>query len=66
MKLDIGGEILKIEDDLYYALKDGVLKQVDRKQFIEELKKYSWTCLTSWDKNLRQQYLDLIDYVKEM
>ena len=62
-----GWSILKIDGDLYYITdeKFGVYKQVDRKEFIEELKRVSWVCLTTWDKTLRQQYLDLVDYVKE-
>ena len=35
-----------------------------RNEFIKELKAMSWVCLTTWDKELRQQYLDLVDYVK--
>lgn len=63
-----GVGVLKVEDGMYYIVDDEweVYKQVDRKDFIEELKKMSYVCLTSWDKGLRKEYLDLVDYVKEM
>lgn len=41
-------------------------KKCSKNEFIEELKNMSWVCLTSWDKKFRQQYLDLVDYVKEL
>lgn len=40
--------------------------EVDKNRFIEELKKLSWVCLTSWDIELRKQYLELVDYVNNM
>lgn len=65
---DHTGGIMKVEDNRYYIVDDtcGLYKQVDRSKFIEQLKKMSWVCLTSWDKSYRQQYLDLVDYVKEV
>lgn len=60
-----GGEVLRIEDGKYYILVEDVydvMAEVDRKEFIEELKRFSWICLTSCDKQLRQDYLDLVDY----
>lgn len=63
-----GAGILKAEKGKYYIVDDvwEVYKQVDRKEFIEELKKMSWVCLTSWDRKLKYDYLELVDYVKEM
>lgn len=63
----IGG-IMKVENGKYYVVDDewGLYKEVDREEFIEELKNMSWVCLTSWDKSYGKQYLDLVDYVKEM
>jgi hypothetical protein len=62
-----GAGVLKVEDGKYYIVDEvyEVYKQVDKKEFIEELKQMSWVCLTSWDAGLRKQYLDLVDYVKE-
>lgn len=60
-----GRECLRIQDGKYYILVEDVydiMEEVERDRFIEELKRYSWICLTSWDKQLRQDYLDLIDY----
>lgn len=59
--------ILKAEKGKYYIVDDvwEVYKEVDRKEFIEELKKMSWVCLTSWDRKLKYDYLGLVDYVKE-
>lgn len=37
-----------------------------REEFIEELKKMSWVCLTSWDKELKKDYLELVEYCKEI
>ena len=63
------GGIMKVEDDKYYILNDKYgyecYVECTRERFIEELKSMSWVCLTSWDKNYRNQYLDLVDYVKE-
>lgn len=41
-------------------------KKVTRKEFIEELKNLSWVCLTSWSKELREQYLKLVDYCNKL
>lgn len=64
----IGG-VMKIENGEYYILNEvsgyECYVKCTRNEFIEELKRMSWVCLTSWDKGYRQQYLDLVDYVKE-
>ena len=63
-----GYGILKVENGNYYIV-DNVwecYKQVDRNEFIKEMNKFAYVCLTSWDKQDRQNYLDLVDYVKEM
>ena len=64
-----GGECLRIQDGRYYILVEDVydvMEEVDRNRFIEELKRYSWVCLTSWNKQVRQDYLDLVDYCNEV
>ena len=62
-----GVGIMTIENGKYYITNEEweCYQECTRNEFIEELKKMSWVCLTSWDKELRQQYLDLVDYVKE-
>lgn len=65
-----GAEQMRVENGKYYIVNEETeydyMKECTRNEFIVELKAMSWVCLTSWDKNLRQQYLDLVDYVKEM
>ena len=63
-----GAGILKAEKGKYYIVDNTweVYKQVDRNEFIKELNKFAYVCLTSWDKVLRCSYLKLVDYVKEM
>ena len=64
-----GAEVIEISNGKYYIVNEDTdwdyMKEVSRNDFIAELKKMSWVCLTSWDKELRQQYLDLVDYAKE-
>lgn len=62
-----GVGIMTIENGKYYIINEEweCYQECTRNEFIEELKKMSWVCLTSWNKELRQQYLDLVDYVKE-
>ena len=65
----IGG-VMKVEGGRDYILNKEpgyeCYIECSRAEFIEELKAMSWVCLTSWNKDYRQQYLDLVDYVKEM
>lgn len=65
-----GGEVLRIENEHYYILDEttgfDIMIEVTRNEFIKELKKYSWVCLTTWDKQTRQDYLDLVDYCSKM
>lgn len=63
-----GVEIARVDNNKYFIeSEDGeYIKQVDKKEFIEYLKKISYSCLTSWNKEIRQQYLELVDIVKEM
>jgi len=66
MELFINGTgILKAENGKYYITDDEweVYKKVNKNDFIKELNKYAYVCLTSWDKELKKQYLDLVDYV---
>lgn len=62
-----GVGVMTIENGKYYITDEEweCYKECSRNDFIEELKKMSWVCLTSWSEELRQQYLDLVDYVKE-
>ena len=61
-----GAGIMAIIDNKYYIVDETweCYKGCTRDEFIEELNKYSYTCLTSWNKQLRQDYLDLIEYCK--
>ena len=65
-----GAEQMRIENGKYYIANEETqwdyLKECTRSDFIKELKEMSWVCLTTWDKELRQQYLNLVDYVKGM
>lgn len=71
MKLFMNGaEYMRIENGKYYKVNEetewDVMVECTRSEFIRELKELSWVCLTTWDKELRQQYLELVDYTKEM
>ena len=59
-------EALRIDGENYYKEVDDYMVKCSKEDFIEELKKLSWVCLTSWSGDLRQEYLDLVDYVKEI
>lgn len=65
-----GVEIIRIENNEYYISTEEngweYLKEVTRDEFIEELKKISWVCLTSWSKKLKQEYLDLVEYTNKI
>jgi len=65
-----GAGCMKVENGKFYIVDETTgwdyMKECTRNEFIAELKKMSWVCLTSWDKELRQQYLDLVDYVNNM
>ena len=66
-----GVEVLRIENNNYYAEYTDepgyeCLMKVTRNEFIEELKKYSYVCLTTWNTYLRDKYLELVDYCKEL
>lgn len=65
-----GASVLMIKDGKYYAVNEDTdwdfMKEVSRNDFIAELKRYSWCCLTSWDKGLREEYLQMVDYCKGM
>ena len=63
-----GAGQLAIIDGKYYIVDEQweCYKECTRNEFIQELNKYAYTCLTSWDKQLRQDYLDLVDYCEEM
>ena len=57
------------KDENTYWIEDEeweVYKGVSRQEFIEYLKKISYTCLTTWDRQLKYDYLELVDMVKEM
>jgi len=63
-----GVGIMAIIDGKYYIEDEewGCYKGCNRNEFIEELKQISWVCLTSWNKQLRNEYLDLVNYCKEL
>lgn len=63
-----GMGILKVEDGNYYIVDEEfeVYKKVTREDFIKDMNKYAYVCLTSWDKQSRQNYLDLVDYVERI
>ena len=63
-----GEGVMSIKDGKYYITNDewGCYQECSRKEFIEELKNMSWVCLTSWDSQLRQDYLDLVKYTWEI
>ena len=63
-----GMGILKVEDGNYYIVdeKFEAYKKVTREDFIQDMNKYAYVCLTSWDKQDRQNYLDLVDYVERI
>lgn len=63
-----GVGVMAIIDNEFY-IEDELLegyKRVNKDLFIEQLKKMSYVCLTSWDEQLRQDYLDLVKYTKEV
>ena len=65
-----GCGIMKAEKNEFYVTNEEYgweyYKKVTINEFIEELKKMSWVCLTSWDKEFRQQYLDLVEYTYKL
>lgn len=63
-----GAGIMRADETGYYILDKEweCYIKVSRQAFINELRNISWVCLTTWNKELRQEYLDMIDYVKEM
>ena len=65
-----GAEDLRIENNKYYVVNEDTdwdyMKEVSRNDFIQALKRYSWVCLTTWSKDLREEYLKLVDYCKEL
>ena len=65
-----GMGVIAIIDNKFYITNDvpgyECYIEVNKNKFIEELKQLSWVCLTSWDKELKQQYLEFVDYVKEV
>ena len=60
--------VMGIVDDKYYiTAKDyDCFMECTRNEFIEELKKMSWVCLTSWDEVLRMDYLELVDLCNKL
>lgn len=61
-----GVEILRVENNKYYIDAEECLQEVSKREFIDELNNMAWVCLTSWNKELRQQYLDIVDYVNNV
>lgn len=63
-----GVGILKIENGNFYIVDEDfeVYKKVTKNDFIKEMNKYAYVCLTCWDKEIRKKYLDFVDYCKEI
>ena len=65
-----GVEIMAIIDGRFYIPNDEYgwecLVECTKNQFIEKLKQMSWVCLTTWCKELKQEYLDLVDYTNQL
>lgn len=63
-----GVGVMAIIDNKFYIVDKEweCYKGCSKNEFIEELKKMSWICLTSWDKDLRETYLNLVNYTKGM
>ena len=63
-----GVGILKIDNDNFYIVDDNdeFYVKVNKTALIEELKRLSWVCLTTWNKELKEDYLDIVNYVKEL
>ena len=63
-----GVGVMAIIDNKFYIENEewGCYKECSKNDFIEELKKMSWVCLTTWDEDLKKDYLNLVNYVKEM
>lgn len=59
-----GVGVMAIIDNKFYIEDEqwGCYKGCSKNEFIEELKKMSWVCLTSWDEELKNSYLDLVKY----
>lgn len=62
-----GVGVMAIIDNKFYIVDEKweCYKECSKNDFIEELKKMSWVCLTTWDEELKKDYLDLVNYVKE-
>lgn len=63
-----GVGIIAVIDNKFYIEDEtwGCYKECSKNEFIEELKKLSWVCLTTWNKDLKKDYLELVDIVKEL
>ena len=57
------GELLRIENGKYYILNEdfGCMQEVDLARFKEEVKSYENVCTTTWCKELKQQYKELVE-----
>lgn len=58
-----GCEVARIENGNYYISNDDdfyeVLIRVSKEEFKTEILKFKDVCFTSWDKDLKNQYLDI-------
>ena len=60
--MDSEGEILRIENGKYYIVNEdfGCMQEVDLKRFKEQVKLYENVCKNTWNKELKQQYEELV------
>ena len=62
-QLFINGEVARIENNKYYILTYDndwdVLIEVNKDTFKNEILKYKDVCFSSWNKDLKKQYLEI-------
>ncbi len=63
-----GVGIMSIIDDKFYVEDEewGCYKEVTIKEFIESLKAISYVYLTTWDKEVKNKYLELVEYTRKL
>ena len=71
MRLSLMGssaEILRIEDGNYYITNEdwGCFQKVDLETFKKKVESLKKVCTTTWDKEMRKEYQEIVDYIKEI
>ena len=67
--LSINGEVARITNDNKFYILDydyNILRQVNKKEFINFLKDISWVCLTTWSKDLQKKYIEFVNYTNNL